>query len=48
LDSLEREIPIVLWSKSGNESAQRLFAQLGFRDTMVEMTLDTEPSKPSE
>jgi GNAT superfamily N-acetyltransferase len=39
---------IVLWSKSGNESAQRLFAQLGFRDTMVEMTLDTEPSKPSE
>jgi GNAT superfamily N-acetyltransferase len=39
---------VVLWSKSGNESAQRLFAQLGFRDTMVEMTLDTEPSKPSE
>jgi GNAT superfamily N-acetyltransferase len=31
---------IVLWSKSGNEGAQRLFARLGFRPTMVEMTLD--------
>ena len=34
---------IVLWSKSKNHAAQRLFAGLGFRDTMVEMTLDTEP-----
>jgi ribosomal protein S18 acetylase RimI-like enzyme len=31
---------VVLWSKSGNDSAQHLFAKLGFRDTMVEMTLD--------
>jgi GNAT superfamily N-acetyltransferase len=31
---------IVLWSKFGNESAQRLFASMGFRDTMIEMTLD--------
>jgi len=31
---------IVLWSKSGNDAAQRLFAQLGFRGTMLEMTLD--------
>src|SRR5437879_5886159 len=29
---------VVLWSKSGNEAAQLLFGQLGFRDTMVEMT----------
>jgi GNAT superfamily N-acetyltransferase len=36
---------VVLWSKSGNESAQRLFAKLGFRDTMVEMTLDRETSE---
>jgi GNAT superfamily N-acetyltransferase len=35
---------VVLWSKSGNEAAQHLFASLGFRKTMVEMTLD--PSAP--
>jgi hypothetical protein len=29
-------------SKSGNESAQRLFAELGFRRTMIEMTLDRD------
>lgn len=33
---------VVLWSKSGNDSAQRLFAKLGFRRTMLEMTLDGE------
>jgi ribosomal protein S18 acetylase RimI-like enzyme len=33
----------VLFSKSGNESAQRLFAKMGFRETMVEMTRDQEP-----
>ena len=31
---------VVLWSKSRNDGAQRLFAKLGFRDTMIEMTLD--------
>lgn len=31
---------IVLWSKSRNDSAQRLFTKLGFRETMIEMTLD--------
>ena len=31
---------VVLWSKTGNDSAQRLFARLGFRKTMIEMTLD--------
>jgi GNAT superfamily N-acetyltransferase len=36
---------VVLWSKSGNDGAQRLFAKLGFRETMVEMTLDGEASK---
>lgn len=29
---------VVLWSAAGNAAAQRLFARLGFRHTMVEMT----------
>ena len=29
---------VVLWTASPNEAARRLFARLGFRDTMVEMT----------
>jgi GNAT superfamily N-acetyltransferase len=29
---------VVLWSAAPNEGAQRLFARLGFRRTMVEMT----------
>jgi len=33
---------VVLWSKSGNATAQRLFAANGFRPTMVEMTLDLD------
>ena len=36
---------IVLWSKSGNDAAQRLFGGLGFRETMVEMTLDQDASE---
>ena len=36
---------VVLWSKSGNDPAQRLFAKLGFRETMIEMTLDGEASE---
>ena len=35
---------VVLWSKSRNEAAQRMFEKLGFRGTMVEMTLDREGS----
>jgi ribosomal protein S18 acetylase RimI-like enzyme len=31
---------VVLLTKTGNESAQRLFKALGFRPTMIEMTLD--------
>ena len=31
---------VVLWSKSGNDAARHLFAGLGFRETMHEMTLD--------
>ena len=33
---------VVLWTKTRNEHAQRLFATLGFRSTMIEMTLDQE------
>jgi ribosomal protein S18 acetylase RimI-like enzyme len=29
---------VVLWSAAKNDGAQRLFEQLGFRRTMVEMT----------
>jgi ribosomal protein S18 acetylase RimI-like enzyme len=32
----------VLFSKTGNVSAQRLFAKMGFRETMVEMTRDSD------
>jgi GNAT superfamily N-acetyltransferase len=33
---------VVLWSKTRNDAAQRLFTSLGFRPTMIEMTLDRE------
>lgn len=34
-----RRVPrVVLWTADRNEAAQRLFARLGFRRTMVEMT----------
>ena len=36
---------VVLWSKTDNETAQRLFGTLGFRRTMTEMTLDSEPHR---
>ena len=38
---------VVLWSKPGNDAAQRLFATLGFRRTMIEMTLDREAPAPT-
>ena len=34
---------VVLWSKTKNETAQRVFHRAGFRETMLEMTLDLEP-----
>jgi ribosomal protein S18 acetylase RimI-like enzyme len=33
---------VVLWSAAKNEGAQRLFDQLGFRRTMVEMTKELD------
>ena len=37
----ERGAPrVVLWTASPNAPAQRLFRRFGFRDTMVEMTLE--------
>jgi ribosomal protein S18 acetylase RimI-like enzyme len=33
---------IVLYTKTKNEHAQHLFGALGFRPTMIEMTLDTD------
>jgi hypothetical protein len=29
---------VMLWTAEQNDSAQRLFARLGFRRTMIEMT----------
>ena len=34
---------VVLWTKTKNDHAQNLFAKLGFRYTMTEMTLDVQP-----
>lgn len=31
---------VILWTAAPNEGAQRLFRSLGFRDTMIEMTLE--------
>jgi ribosomal protein S18 acetylase RimI-like enzyme len=31
---------VMLWSAAPNEAAQRLFHGLGFRDTMIEMTME--------
>lgn len=37
----ERGAPrVMLWSAAPNEAAQKLFRRFGFRDTMVEMTLE--------
>lgn len=39
----ERGAPrVILWTASPNEAAQRLFRGLGFRDTMLEMTLELD------
>jgi ribosomal protein S18 acetylase RimI-like enzyme len=38
-----RKLPrLVLWTATHNPAAQRLFARLGFRQTMVEMTRDLD------
>lgn len=38
-----RNVPrVVLWTAERNEAAQRLFASIGFRRTMIEMTLELE------
>jgi RimJ/RimL family protein N-acetyltransferase len=34
---------VVLMAAWRNEAARRLFARLGFRPTMLEMTRETEP-----
>jgi ribosomal protein S18 acetylase RimI-like enzyme len=39
----ERGAPrVILWTAAPNEAAQRLFRGLGFRDTMLEMTLELD------
>ena len=39
----ERGAPrVILWTAAPNEGAQRLFREIGFRDTMVEMTMELE------
>ena len=37
----ERGAPrVILWTAAPNEAAQALFRRLGFRDTMIEMTME--------
>ena len=37
----ERNAPrVILWTAAPNETAQSLFRRLGFRETMMEMTLE--------
>ena len=31
---------VILWTAAPNDAAQRLFRDLGFRDTMIEMTME--------
>jgi ribosomal protein S18 acetylase RimI-like enzyme len=38
---------IVLLTKTKNEHAQALFKNIGFRPSMIEMTLDLDPSPPA-
>ena len=39
----ERGAPrVILWTAAANEAAQRLFRGLGFRNTMLEMTLELD------
>lgn len=40
----ERGAPrVILWSAAANDGAQTLFRDLGFRETMVEMTMELPP-----
>lgn len=42
--SRERGVPrVLLWTAAPNEAARRIFARLGFRETMIEMTRDVQP-----
>jgi ribosomal protein S18 acetylase RimI-like enzyme len=39
----ERGAPrVILWTAAPNDAAQRLFRKLGFRDTMIEMTMELD------
>lgn len=39
----ERDAPrVILWTAAPNEAAQRLFRTFGFRNTMLEMTLELD------
>lgn len=39
----ERGAPrVVLWTAAPNDGAQRLFRRLGYRETMIEMTMELE------
>src|SRR5215470_6044060 len=45
---IERGAPrVMLWTAEKNRAAQRLFEQLGFRRTMVEMTREATPAATS-
>jgi ribosomal protein S18 acetylase RimI-like enzyme len=35
---------VILWTAAPNESARALFRRIGFRETMIEMTMELTPS----
>lgn len=42
----ERAAPrVILWTAAPNAGAQKLFHSLGFRDTMIEMTMELPPRR---
>ena len=43
----ERGMPrVILWTADQNVAAQQLFSRIGFRRTMVEMTMELAPGSP--
>ena len=39
---------VILWTAAGNAAAQQLFGRLGFRRTMMEMTLELSTARPTD
>ena len=40
--AISRRSCVILWTAAPNQAAQTLFRRLGFRETMVEMTMELD------